>query len=398
MIDDLNTIHRVFYADSDNMKELADDSVDLVVTSPPYPMIEMWDGVFVQQNPEIGEALQRKDGNRAFELMNRILDNVWSEVYRVAKPGGIACINVGDATRTIDGDFKLYPSHSRIMSHCLKTGFQALPEILWRKQTNAPNKFMGSGMLPPGAYVTLEHEFILVLRKGGKRKFESQADRRRRKRSAYFWEERNIWFSDIWMDMKGAKQDLENENLRKRSAAFPFELAYRLINMFSVKGDVVVDPFLGTGTSMAAAMASCRNSVGYEIEPNFSDAVAEITNDIVTSSNQYIDERLARHLEFVTKRVASGRSLKYKNENYGFPVMTKQEVGILINDVRESRMLSNQQIELLYDPGPQEKYCGLYDEPDETILELTDRPSLAIQRDEESKLQDEKMSIQRDLF
>lgn len=392
------TTHTIFYADSNRMTELKDESADLMITSPPYPMIEMWDEVFAKQNPAIGDALRDKNGNLAFELMNQLLCGVWQEVYRILRPGGIACINVGDATRTIDGDFKLYPSHSRIMSHCLKTGFQALPEILWRKQTNAPNKFMGSGMLPPGAYVTLEHEFILVLRKGGKRKFERQADKRRRKRSAYFWEERNIWFSDIWMDMKGARQDLENENLRKRSAAFPFELAYRLINMFSVKGDVVLDPFLGTGTSMAAAMASCRNSVGYEIEPNFSNAVAEITNDIVASSNQYIDERLARHLEFVTKRVASGRSLKYKNENYGFPVMTKQEVGILINDVREFRMLSNQQIELLYDPNPQKKYCRLYDEYDEVKCDSTDGQLEPIRHTEESKSRDRILSIQRDLF
>ncbi len=395
---DLKTTHTVFYADSDNMKELLDDSVDLMITSPPYPMIEMWDGVFTRQNPEIGKALQSKDGNRAFELMNQLLDKVWNEVYRVVKPGGIVCINVGDATRTINGIFKLYPSHSRILSQCLKVGFQALPEILWRKQTNAPNKFMGSGMLPPGAYVTLEHEFILVLRKGGKREFVSQNDKLLRMRSAFFWEERNIWFSDVWMDLKGAKQDLDDENLRKRSAAFPFELAYRLINMFSVKGDLVLDPFLGTGTSMAAAMASCRNSVGYEIDPNFVDALAKRTTEIVASSNRYISERLARHLEFVRERTASGRTLKYRNENYGFPVMTKQEVGILFNDVREMRMFANGEIELIYDPNPQEKYCGLYNGCDEEIFESADSVSEAIRVDEESKPPDKLMSTQRDLF
>ena len=149
---------------------------------------------------------------------------------------------------------------------------------------------------------------------------------------------------------------------------------------------------------MAAAMASCRNSVGYEIDPNFSDAVTETTNDIVASSNQYIDERLARHLEFVTKRVASGRSLKYKNENYGFPVMTKQEVGILINDVREIRMLSNHQIELLYDENPQEKYCRLYDELDEVKCDSTEGRLEEITGTEESNPRDVILSIQRDLF
>ncbi len=395
---DLKTLHTVFYENSENMKELKNESVDLVITSPPYPMIEMWDVAFTKQNPEIGEALRSNDGNRAFELMNRLLDNVWNEVYRVVKPGGIVCINVGDATRKINGDFKLYPSHSRIMCNCLTAGFQALPEILWRKQTNAPNKFMGSGMLPPGAYVTLEHEFILLLRKGGKREFAREADRLHRRRSGFFWEERNVWFSDVWLDLKGAKQDLDDENLRKRSAAFPFELAYRLLNMFSVKEDLVLDPFLGTGTSMAAAMASCRNSVGYEIDPNFVDALAKRTTEIVASSNRYISERLARHLEFVRERTASGRTLKYRNENYGFPVMTKQEVGILFNDVREMRMCTNGEIELIYDPNPQEKYCGLYNGCDEEIFESADGLSEAIRVDEVSKPPDKLMSTQRDLF
>ena len=81
-----------------------------------------------------------------------------------------------------------------------RLGFQSIPLILWRKQTNAPNKFMGSGMLPAGAYVTLEHEYILVLRKGSKREFKKAEEKRNRHESAIFWEERNIWYSDIWMD------------------------------------------------------------------------------------------------------------------------------------------------------------------------------------------------------
>ena len=394
----LKTTHKIFFGNANNMKELKSDSVDLMITSPPYPMIEMWDEVFSEQNPEIREALQNKDGNRAFELMNQLLDKVWHEVYRVLKSGGIACINIGDATRTINGDFKLYPSHSRIVHHCLKAGFQALPEILWRKQTNAPNKFMGSGMLPPGAYVTLEHEFILVLRKGGKREFEKQEDKLRRNRSGFFWEERNIWFSDIWMDMKGARQRLDDQGVRKRSAAFPFELAYRLINMFSVKGDLILDPFLGTGTSMAAAMASCRNSVGYEIDPNFSDALIARTTDIVEFSNQYIDERLARHIEFVRARTAVKGALKYRNKNYGFPVMTRQELEILVNGLREIRKLSSREFEMRYDPNPQEKYCGVWNLLNKEIFESTNEKPEPIQEDEGAKLAVDKPSLQQTLF
>ena len=104
-------------------------------------------------------------------------------------------------------------------------GFTNLPEIIWRKPTNSPNKFMGSGMLPAGAYVTLEHEFILIFRKGGKRIFKSDAEKLKRQQSAFFWEERNVWFSDLWT-LTGTNQKLNNKNSRERSAAYPFDLAY----------------------------------------------------------------------------------------------------------------------------------------------------------------------------
>src|SRR3989304_3587270 len=214
----LKTTHRILFKDAKDMEDIPDKSVDLMVTSPPYPMIAMWDGIFSKQNPAIDEMLKKDDGCGAFELMNKELDKVWSQVYRVLKDGGFACINVGDATRTIGGEFKLYPNHSRILKCCLKLGFSPLPEILWRKQTNAPNKFMGAGMLPAGAYVTLEHEFILILRKCGNRQFKKAEDKRNRQESAIFWEERNVWFSDVWMDIKGASQNLSGKNSRSRSA------------------------------------------------------------------------------------------------------------------------------------------------------------------------------------
>ena len=150
----MKTSHQIIFENSENMNAISSDSVDLVVTSPPYPMIEMWDGMFAEQNPKIREALSCKQGSIAYELMHKTLDPIWDEVYRILKGGGIACINIGDATRTIGGIFVLYPNHSRILTYMLKLGFSALPVILWRKQTNAPNKFMGSGMMPPGAYVT----------------------------------------------------------------------------------------------------------------------------------------------------------------------------------------------------------------------------------------------------
>ncbi|TFG58527.1 MAG: site-specific DNA-methyltransferase, partial [Spirochaetales bacterium] len=269
-----STIHRYAGSDARDMTSLPEESVHLILTSPPYPMIQMWDEQFAALNPRIEAVLQREEGREAFELMHQELDKAWAESHRVLVPGGFICINIGDAARSTGGNFGLFPNHARILSSAGRLGFQVLPLILWRKQTNAPNKFMGSGMLPAGAYVTLEHEYILVLRKGGKRVFASQEDRRNRQESALFWEERNRWYSDVW-DFKGARQALGTAGARSRSAAFPFELAYRLTCMFSCKQDTVLDPFLGTGTTMQAAAALERNSAGFELDESLADSALE---------------------------------------------------------------------------------------------------------------------------
>jgi len=295
-------------------------------------MIEMWDEAFAQLNPNITEELNQSSGNGAFELMHQELDKVWQELYRVLSPGGIACINIGDATRTLQGEFKLYPNHARILNGCLNIGFNNLPNILWRKQTNAPNKFMGSGMLSPGAYVTLEHEHILVLRKGNKRLFKTESEKRNRQQSAFFWEERNAWFSDLW-DFKGARQYLLNGTSRDRSGAFPFELAYRLINMFSVKHDTVLDPFVGTGTTTFAAIGTGRNSLGLELDEQFADFIFSSAANLEEKLNDRIRKRIQHHLAFVKQRKQDKgpNAFKHLNRHYEFPVMTSQEKEAIFN-------------------------------------------------------------------
>jgi len=340
------------------MSTIPSESLSLVVTSPPYPMIKMWDEMFISQNPLIGKALNKRKGPFAFELMHRILDAVWKEVFRVLKNGGIACINIGDATRTINDNFSLYQNHTRIMSQLLKLGFRALPAILWRKQTNAPNKFMGSGMLPPGAYVTLEHEYVLIVRKGEKREFKTLKDKRIRHQSAFFWEERNVWFSDIWLDVKGASQTLFDNKVRKRSAAYPFEVPYRLINMFSVKGDTVLDPFLGIGTTMYAAMTAGRNSIGFELDKNLCDAIGSNINSIVIFSNELINNRLSSHLSFLNEKYRNGKEFKYLNKHYGFPVVTNQEKELIINSVAGIKETNDHNFEMMYSKNPQPEFCG----------------------------------------
>ncbi len=342
------SFHTLYFINSQDIKEIEDETVNLSVTSCPYPMIEMWDEVFSKQNPDIKISLENNNGELAFELMHRELDKVWNEMYRVLKTNGIACINIGDATRRIGNDFSLYPSHSRIISHCLKLGFKCLPFIIWTKLTNVPNKFLGSGMLPPGAYVTLEHEYILILRKGGKREFKTENERKLRSDSSYFWEERNKWFSDMW-DLKGVHQSLKENNTRKRSAAFPFELAYRLISMYSLKGDLVLDPFIGTGTTMLAAIALERNSIGIEIEESFRTIIEKRIGGIIELANDFNCKRIQEHIDFIKEYTKKHGDPKHKNTKYGFPVKTKQEITFSLNELKEVKKIGLNSYQVQYE-------------------------------------------------
>lgn len=341
----MKTEHLIHFCDARKMKKVRDVSIDLVVTSPPYPMIEMWDKTFSRLDPPVETALKKNKGAQAFERMHTVLDQVWKELFRVVRTGGFVCINIGDAVRKIGDDFCLYPNHARIMSAMRENGFMSLPAIIWRKQTNAPNKFMGSGMLPAGAYVTLEHEYVLIFRKGGKREFPTPSKRAERQASAFFWEERNQWFSDVWFDLKGARQALLDKDVRKRSGAYPFDLAYRLINMYSVKEDRVLDPFSGTGTTMLAAMVSARNSVSCEIGPEFAKVIDDRVSGVQALADTCIGERMERHRDFIAERVAAKKPVKYVNGPHGFPVITRQEVNLCIDPVyRVEKMDENRYV------------------------------------------------------
>jgi len=326
----MNTKHLILNLNSNNTsKSIQDSSVHLVVTSPPYPMIKMWDKSFSEQDKKIGDYLATKKFYKAFECMNLILDKTWEDINRILVPGGIVCINIGDATRNCNKQFKLFSNHSRIIQKFLSMGFDVLPDIHWHKPTNSTNKFMGSGMYPTCAYVTYEHEYILIFRKGTNRKFNSD-QKQIRKHSAYFWEERNMWFSDLW-ELKGTNQKMVNVKSRDRSAAFPFELAYRLINMYSIKGDYVYDPFVGTGTVIKAAIASERNSIGAEIDK---ELCTQINNDLCSCKeklNKYIVNRLDKHIQYIKSLSQKKKSKLYTNIKHNFSVKTRQETEILIS-------------------------------------------------------------------
>jgi DNA modification methylase len=269
----MQTQHKIILANSQQMPELPDSSIHLMVTSPPYPMIKMWDTPFAVVNPQIAMLQQEleaegkeKTVTKIYDAMHETLAKTWREAHRVLIDGGIACINIGDATRTVNGRFRLFPNHSRIIEHCEKTGFTTLPYILWKKPTTKPKykgkgAFLGSGFLPPNAYVTLDCEFILIFRKGKLRKFPPNDQCRYE--SAFTKKQRDEWFTQIW-DISGTRQTISQHE--RRTAAYPDEIVNRLIRMFSVKGDTVLDPFLGSGTTVKLAMQNDRNSVGYETD------------------------------------------------------------------------------------------------------------------------------------
>ncbi|MHA2345388.1 MAG: DNA-methyltransferase [Candidatus Hodarchaeales archaeon] len=343
----MKTTHKIYFQNAKQMNQLSDETIDLVITSPPYPLISMWDTQFSELSSEVEHSFSTNDYSTIFESMHSELDAIWNELSRVLKPGGICCINIGDSVRTLNKSFQLYPNQARVTTKFVSLGFSPLPRIIWRKPTNAPNKFMGSGMLPPNAYVTLEHESILILRKGGIRSFKTEPQKQKRRESAYFWEERNTWFSDIW-DLRGVTQNINNSDSRNRSGAFPFELAYRLVNMYSLKEDQILDPFLGTGTTMFAAMAAARNSIGYEIEKSLESIILETLNDIIKIGNEKIEERLNNHEEFITARINSGKEVKHINNKYNFPVITQQEKSLILNQLRGISKHPNHIYEITY--------------------------------------------------
>jgi modification methylase len=240
---------RLLAGDARHLDSIADASVHLVVTSPPYPMIPQWDALF------------RAQGAPDYPGMLKVLGEAWAECQRVLVSGGILAINIGDALRAGADGFQLWPSHADTLETVRQLGLVPLPYILWKKPFNKPNAFLGSGFLPPNAYVTLDCEFILLFRKGRLRRFEPRD--RTRSASQFTRAERDLWFSQVWSDIRGTRQ----RSARGRSGAFPREVPDRLIRMFSVVGDTVLDPFTGTGTTLWAALERGRHAIGVEWDP-----------------------------------------------------------------------------------------------------------------------------------
>lgn len=251
---DSETTHTLIQGDARFFGYIPDESVHLVVTSPPYWALKRYNDTAAQ----LGHIAD-------YEAFLRELSKVWSEAYRVLVPGGRLVCVVGDVcvSRKKHGRHVVFPLHSDICVMCRKIGFDNLNPIIWHKIANANYEVSnGVGFLgkpyEPNAIIKNDIEFILMQRKpGGYRKPTLE----QRALSMIAKEDYGTWFQQFW--------NLTGESTKKHPAPYPVELAYRLVRMFSFWGDTVLDPFCGTGTTMLAAMRCHRNSIGIEIDPEY---------------------------------------------------------------------------------------------------------------------------------
>jgi DNA modification methylase len=233
----------------------------LVVTSPPYFDLKDYDSPEKEQLGEITEYNEFLD----------MLDQVWSECYRVLKPKGRLCVVVGDVlrSRSQHGKHEVIPLHASIQEHAQEVGFDNLAPVLWYKIGNASLEAGGNARFlgkpyEPGAVVKNDVEYILLFRKPGDYRSPSVEQRIL---STIEADTHQKMFRQLWKDIQGAPQT-------DHPAPYPANLAERLIRMFSFVGDTVLDPFLGSGSTSVAASKIGRDSVGIEIEPEYLD-VAE---------------------------------------------------------------------------------------------------------------------------
>jgi len=247
---------KIIIGDSRVMKEVDNESVDLIITSPPYWHIK-----------DYGIPNQIGYGQTLHEYL-KDLYYVWKECHRVLRNGSRLCINIGDqfARSVIYGKYKVIPLHAEIITQCENLGFDYMGAIIWQKKTTMNTtggaNIMGSFPYPPNGIIEIDYEFILIFKKPGNPK---KVSKEIKELSALTKEEWKEYFSGHW-NFGGAKQ-IGHE------AMFPEELPRRLIKMFSFVGDTILDPFLGSGTTLKVALEIGRNAIGYEINKDFLEII-----------------------------------------------------------------------------------------------------------------------------
>lgn len=273
------TDHRLIVGDARDLGWIPDETVHLVVTSPPYANLKEYN-IHTSQLGNIADY-----GSFLDEL-----DKVWKDCARVLVPGGRVCCVVGDVcvSRRRAGRHYVLPLSADIKVRARNIGLDNLQGIAWLKVANISleasrsSRYLGKPNLPNGV-IKNDVEHILMLRKpGGYRKPTSAMEAG----SLISSEDYNKWFAPIWSDIPGA-------SMRDHPAPYPLELARRLILMFSFVGDTVLDPFVGSGTTMLAALKTGRNSIGIEIDPEYASRaesrLREATSDFFVESTLSVD-------------------------------------------------------------------------------------------------------------
>lgn len=251
------THHTLQLGDARDLGWIDEGSVHLVVTSPPYFNLKKYN----DHPDQLGDMDD-------YEAFHDELDRVWAHCFRALVPGGRLVCNVGDvcvARRKNQGRHHVLPLHADISVRCRRLGYDYLTPILWNKIANAVFEASGNGggflgkPYEPNAIIKNDVEYILMLRKPGA--YRNPTDEQRAT-SRLTKEEQAKWFRPVWTDVTGA-------STRDHPAPFPEELVYRLVRMFSFTGDIVLDPFAGTGTTTIAAMRADRSSIANEIDPEY---------------------------------------------------------------------------------------------------------------------------------
>ena len=286
-----NSTHSIRCADARNLDHIASASVHLIVTSPPYFNIKPY------ESAAGGRQLARIDDYDAFlDEMTRCM----AEWRRILVPGGRACCVVGDilVPRRVDGRHRILPLPADLMVKARSVGLDALTPILWFKIGNRTNEAGGgsSGFYgkpyQPGAVIKNDFEHILMLRKPGAYRSTTMLQKAL---SMLQKDEMDNWQRPFWNDIRGAS--LRNGH----PAPFPPALAERLIRMFSFAGDLVLDPFSGSGSTALAAMRAGRSSQSCDIEPLYIHSAVERLKHEVGKRTE--NGAYARHLVVETNQL-----------------------------------------------------------------------------------------------
>ncbi|NSW91086.1 MAG: site-specific DNA-methyltransferase [Firmicutes bacterium] len=245
-------LNKIYCKSSENMDEIPDYSVHLMVTSPPY------------------NVKKEYDNDLSLDEYRLLLRNVFKETYKKLVTGGRACINIANLGR------KPYiPLHSFIIEDMLEIGYFMRGEIIWNKASSAsPSTAWGSWLSAANPVLRDIHEYILVFSK------ESFSRKQENKESTIQKEEFLEWTKSVWTFPAVSAKSIGHP------APFPEELPYRLIQLYTFKGEVVLDPFCGSGTTCLAAKKSGRNYIGYDINPDY----VELANNRI---NGYCSEQLS---------------------------------------------------------------------------------------------------------